>query len=212
MCVVLVLRQRGPPNTHGNPNKAKVQRILNSPKERKNTVDQRILRQTTREEINLSSLQRSNHHEMVNKSKKPPAAMHIVQHRTQSFSKSVKVSKNSKVRWPHETPIPEDLALAGFYYLPYQAADDNVCCYLCGKNMGGWEEEDDPLKEHLRGNKSCAWAVLRDLLVRSKNGEEFGDNVEDPRSEKMNKLREATFGEWWPHDEKKGWNPKSKKV
>ena len=78
--------------------------------------------------------------------------------------------------------------------------------------MGGWEETDDPLKEHLRGNKSCAWAVLRDLLVRSKNGEEFGDHVEDPRSEKMNDLREATFGNWWPHDEKKGWNPKSKKV
>jgi len=78
--------------------------------------------------------------------------------------------------------------------------------------MGGWEETDDPLKEHLRGNKSCAWAVLRDLLVRSKNGEEFGDNVEDPRSEKMNGLREATFGKWWPHDDKKGWNPKSKKV
>ena len=78
--------------------------------------------------------------------------------------------------------------------------------------MGGWEPNDDPLQEHLRGNESCAWAVLRDLTVRSKNGEEFGDDVEDPKSEKMNGVREATFGKWWPHDDKKGWNPKSKKV
>ncbi len=78
--------------------------------------------------------------------------------------------------------------------------------------MGGWEETDDPLKEHLRGNKGCAWAILRDLFVRSKNGEEYDETVEDPRSEKMNTLREATFGKWWPHDDKKGWNPKSKKV
>jgi hypothetical protein len=138
--------------------------------------------------------------------------MHIVQFRTHSFSKPVKINNKTRLRWPHTRPIPEDLALAGFYYYPYEDADDNVCCYLCGKNMGGWEDTDDPLKEHLRGNNSCAWAVLRDLLVRSKNGEEFGDDVEDPKSEKMNELREATFGKWWPHDDKKGWNPKSKKV
>jgi hypothetical protein len=146
------------------------------------------------------------------KSSPSSSPMHIIQYRTQTFSRSVKVKPKTKLRWPHTVPIPEDLALAGFYYLPYEGADDNVCCYLCEKNMGGWEETDDPLKEHLRGNKACAWAVLRDLLVRSKNGEEFGDDVEDPRSEKMNNLREATFGKWWPHDEKKGWNPKSKKV
>ena len=149
---------------------------------------------------------------MVAKSAKPPPSMHIVQLRTQSFAKPIKVNNKTKLRWPHTRPIPEDLALAGFYYFPYDGADDNVCCYLCGKNMGGWEEIDDPLKEHLRGNNSCAWAVLRDLLMRSKNGEEFGEDVEDPKSEKMNELREATFGNWWPHDDKKGWNPKSKKV
>jgi len=137
--------------------------------------------------------------------------MHIVQLRTQSFARLVKIPPKLKLRWPHETPIPEDLALAGLYYCPYEGAEDNVCCYLCGKNMGGWEVDDDPLKEHLRGNRSCAWAILRDLLVRSKNGEDLGD-TEDPRSQRMNDLREATFGKWWPHDDKKGWNPKSKKV
>jgi hypothetical protein len=149
---------------------------------------------------------------MVAKTAKLPTGMHIVQNRIQTFSRSIKVSTKLKVRWPHAHPGPEDLALAGFYYFPYEGADDNVCCYLCGKNMGGWEEDDDPLKEHLRGNDACAWAILRDLLVRSKNGEDLGDDVEDPRSEKMNTLRETTFDKWWPHDEKKGWNPKSKKV
>ena len=142
----------------------------------------------------------------------PPPSMHVIQNRAQTFSQSIKVSPRVKLRWPHAHPKPGDLALAGFYYCPYDGADDNVCCYLCEKNMGGWEQEDDPLKEHLRGNDECAWAVLRDLSVRSKNGEEFGDDVGDPKSEKMNALREATFGKWWPHDGKKGWNPKSKKV
>jgi Inhibitor of Apoptosis domain len=149
---------------------------------------------------------------MVAKAVKPPSSMHIIQYRTQTFSRSIKISSKLKVRWPHEHPVAEDLALAGFYYFPYEGADDNVCCYICGKNMGGWEEDDDPLKEHLRGNDACAWAVLRDLLVRSKNGEDLGDEIEDPRSDHMNSLREATFDKWWPHDDKKGWNPKSKKV
>jgi Inhibitor of Apoptosis domain len=140
------------------------------------------------------------------------APMHIIEKRAATFSQSVKVSARVKLRWPHSVPKSEDLALAGFYYCPYDGADDNVCCYLCEKNMGGWEVDDDPLKEHLRGNDECAYAIQRDLLVRSKDGEEFGDDVDDPRSEKMNALREATFGKWWPHDGKKGWNPKSKKV
>ena len=73
---------------------------------------------------------------MVAKSAKPPPSMHIVQLRTQSFAKPIKVNNKTKLRWPHTRPIPEDLALAGFYYFPYDGADDNVCCYLCGKNMG----------------------------------------------------------------------------
>src|SRR5271156_4976474 len=149
---------------------------------------------------------------MVAKSSKPPSSMHIVSNRLQTFSKSVKVSKSTKLRWPHTKPSAEDLALAGFYYFPYEGADDNVCCFLCGKNMGGWEPTDDPLQEHLRGNKSCAFAVLRDLLVKSMNGEDYGGDFLDPKSEAMNALREETFGKWWPHDDKKGWNPKSKKV
>jgi Inhibitor of Apoptosis domain len=147
----------------------------------------------------------------MGKSSKPSAPMHIVQNRVDTFFQTYKSGK-SKQKWPHTTPSPEDLALAGFYYQPYGNSDDNVVCYLCGKMMGGWEETDDPLKEHLRGNKACAWAVLRDIFVKSKNGSEYGNDVNDPQSDKMNALREATFGKWWPHDGKKGWNPKSKNV
>jgi Inhibitor of Apoptosis domain len=148
---------------------------------------------------------------MVAKSTKPNK-YHILDRRTKSFSVPVKVSSKTKLRWPHTLPDAEALAFAGFYYQPYEGAEDNVSCFLCGKNMGGWEPEDNPLKDHLRGNKGCAWAVLRDILVRVKNGEELGDDTDNPSGEKMNQLREATFGSWWPHDDKKGWNPKSKKV
>jgi len=77
--------------------------------------------------------------------------------------------------------------------------------------MGGWEETDQPLKEHLRGNKECAWAINRDVLVRTKDGEELGEE-DDPTSDRMVALRLATYRDWWPHDLKKGWNPKSRKV
>jgi hypothetical protein len=135
-----------------------------------------------------------------------------VEARTASFQTAVKLApKQRKARWPHDLPTAEALAFAGFFYAPYPGSLDNVCCYLCDKNMSGWEATDDPLREHLRGNHSCAWAVTRDILVRTKNGDELCEE-DDPTSEKMVALREATFGIWWPHDLKKGWNPKSKKV
>jgi len=148
---------------------------------------------------------------MVAAAQHSSSGMQTLEARTASFQRSVKVASKRKARWPHDLPVPEDLALAGFYYAPYINSEDNVCCYLCSKNMGGWEETDNPLKEHLRGNKECAWAINRDVLVRTKDGEELGEE-DDPTSDRMVALRLATYRDWWPHDLKKGWNPKSRKV
>ncbi|XP_060065238.1 baculoviral IAP repeat-containing protein 7-like [Ylistrum balloti] len=50
--------------------------------------------------------------------------------------------------WPtHLKQTPEDLARAGFFY----TGVDDVCeCYCCGGQLDGWEEDDQPQKEHDR--------------------------------------------------------------
>ncbi|XP_033742577.1 baculoviral IAP repeat-containing protein 7-B-like [Pecten maximus] len=48
--------------------------------------------------------------------------------------------------WPaHLTQKPETLARAGFFY----AGVDDVCeCYCCGGQLDGWEDDDEPVREH----------------------------------------------------------------
>ena len=137
--------------------------------------------------------------------------MHIVENRITTFYQSHRIAK-CEIRWPHTKPDPESLAFAGFYYKPLANLYDNVVCYLCGEMVEGWEDTDDPLQKHIHRNKSCAWALLRNIVTKSKNGQECVSDADDPQSEAMNILRQATFGKWWPHDDKKGWNPNSKTV
>jgi hypothetical protein len=41
------------------------------------------------------------------------------------------------------------MAKAGFFYYPTEDNPDTTACFLCGKLLDGWEENDDPLVEHL---------------------------------------------------------------
>eukprot|EP00128_Syssomonas_multiformis_P012116 Colp12_sorted_trinity150504_noHs@9922 len=61
------------------------------------------------------------------------------------------------VEWPHVDYVatPEKLAAAGFYFDPQEDGDDNVRCFSCSKNLGGWESEDDPLEEHKKHTTAC---------------------------------------------------------
>lgn len=99
------------------------------------------------------------------------------------------------------------LARAGFFYRPNEANPDNVTCFLCHKNIAGWEKGDDPLAEHLKHSEDCGWAIV------AKIEKQDGDWSEEyPCSARMIEARKATFGDKWPHEGKKGWKCKVKQV
>lgn len=137
--------------------------------------------------------------------------------RLASFEESVPVpakkrTSNAKgtksITWPHKSPSPGDLALAGFYYRPSIEAPDNTICYMCERQLDGWEEEDDPVAEHLKHSETCGWAILMDLSRQAHDA----TNVEDPTEPRIADARVATFALGWPHESKRGWVCKTEKM
>ncbi|KAE8443988.1 hypothetical protein EG329_001117 [Mollisiaceae sp. DMI_Dod_QoI] len=117
-------------------------------------------------------------------------------------------TKGSKsIKWPHSFLSGEELAKAGFFYHPLQANPDNVACFLCHRNLDGWEEDDDPLAEHLKHSPDCGWAVVASI---EKGDEELSQQY--PASASMIEARKATFADKWPHEGKKGWKCKIKQM
>eukprot|EP00960_Hanusia_phi_P059066 764065-Hanusia_phi.AAC.2 len=49
------------------------------------------------------------------------------------------------------------LALAGLYYLPDAKIEDRTVCFKCGRAMFAWQQNDDPLYEHVKFNPSCEY-------------------------------------------------------
>ena len=103
------------------------------------------------------------------------------------------------------------LAKAGFYYKPSGASIDNVVCFLCKKSLDGWENGDDPVREHVRNVPGCAWAILTDLGRCMNNPNETRAEM-NPMDEKMVEARRATFQDKWLHEHRKGWKPKIEKA
>ncbi|KAI1981946.1 hypothetical protein LOZ51_000763 [Ophidiomyces ophidiicola] len=116
--------------------------------------------------------------------------------------------KAKPIAWPHRRPSPEELAHAGFYYQPTDISPDNTACFLCRYALDGWEDDDDPITEHLRHSSQCGWAMMMDITRRSSNPAE----IADPTSIEITEARRATFGTWWPYDGKKGWKCKTEKM
>ncbi|KAJ5082335.1 hypothetical protein N7532_011378 [Penicillium argentinense] len=114
-------------------------------------------------------------------------------------------SSNTKgpnaIAWPHDSPSPAELAHAGFYYKPYESNPDNTTCFHCNRALDGWEEDDNPITEHLKHSPNCGWAIMMDIQQSSSNPAK----IEDPTSERITQARISTFGTSWPHDGKKGW-------
>ncbi|KAL1306233.1 hypothetical protein AAFC00_004324 [Neodothiora populina] len=143
------------------------------------------------------------------------AGLHLTSARLATFQSEHRLEKRrassqkknkgqNSLTWPHDVPSPEDLSRAGFYYKPLSESNDNVNCFLCEVKLGGWEVGDIPLDEHLAHSKSCGWALS---LSCSREGED-----RDPMGEEMVEARSATYGNVWPHEKKKGWKPKVKKM
>ena len=47
------------------------------------------------------------------------------------------------------------MANAGFYCRPLSGSNDNCCCYLCDKNLDGWEATDEAWIEHVKHAANC---------------------------------------------------------
>ncbi|PWW74555.1 hypothetical protein C7212DRAFT_353260 [Tuber magnatum] len=137
--------------------------------------------------------------------------MSIHEKRLASFTRKRRASsavgnKNTgSGKWPHEQPSPQKLADAGFYFNPSDAHLDNVTCYLCDKDLDGWEKDDDPTSEHFKHCPDCGWAQVAYALASRDDHKALSD----PRGTMMTEARIMTFGKkWWPHEEKRGWLPK----
>ncbi len=150
-------------------------------------------------------------------------------------AKSKKHEPQLQLAWPlteEYMATPESLSEAGFYYTQGSSKSDptdDVRCFLCDLDLGGWEEEDEPHYEHTKrvGTTNCAWAIsvcsIRGDLTRGSKQQryvnphtlimrcltaiarwEFKTPDRVPTSKFLVEARLRTFGTFWPHDR----NPK----
>ncbi|PPQ65169.1 hypothetical protein CVT24_011032 [Panaeolus cyanescens] len=142
--------------------------------------------------------------------------------RLESFKKSKKVKigqKTKALKWPHPKTFnvtPETLAEAGFYYDPSPQDPDNTTCYVCSKELGAWEETDDPFDIHwMRCGATCCWANVRcgnKFDFDKSGGFVPADKSRIPTSKVMEKARYETFqvGMGWIHDKEPNHGANSK--
>ncbi|ESK84812.1 chromosome segregation protein [Moniliophthora roreri MCA 2997] len=138
----------------------------------------------------------------------------ILQNRIDSFTKPKRKKGSSKsvgnLKWPHPPhwlANADTLAEAGFYFDPSPDDKDNVRCYMCGKEIGEWAEDDDPHQIHFeKCGKTCGWASARCGVEQDKDKKgrfDFKDKNRLPTSKAMEKARLQTFTleNRWPHDQ-----------
>lgn len=152
--------------------------------------------------------------------------MEVFTTRLESFTKPRRVKHSTTKRtltlkWPHPSHFiatPDTLTEAGFFFNPSWDARDNVECYLCGKCLDGWDEQDDPFAIHWdKCNDQCAWAVVRCGIpedIDRKGNFAFKDPTREPDGNAMKKARLATFkvNDSWPHDRVRGHGAHSTKM
>ena len=52
------------------------------------------------------------------------------------------------------------MAMAGFYCRPLTGSEDNVCCFMCAKNLDGWQPSDEAWNEHVAHAAACPLITL----------------------------------------------------
>ena len=52
----------------------------------------------------------------------------------------------------------ESMAIAGFFYTNQS---DVVICYLCGVIIRNWQENDDPITEHMKFKRNCRFVKYK---------------------------------------------------
>ena len=70
--------------------------------------------------------------------------------------------------WPFQSPEdntcnPERMAAAGFLAVGGKEEPDLVECFICSKQLDGWDPDDDPWKEHKNHQPQCPFVRLNKL-------------------------------------------------
>lgn len=52
------------------------------------------------------------------------------------------------------------MAEAGFFWCGTLQENDAAACFLCGKQLDGWEQTDNPWTEHSKHSPQCAFVKL----------------------------------------------------
>lgn len=52
------------------------------------------------------------------------------------------------------------MAEAGFFWCGTEQENDAAACFLCGKQLDGWERTDNPWTEHMKHSPQCAFVKL----------------------------------------------------
>ncbi|XP_064091937.1 baculoviral IAP repeat-containing protein 5.2-like [Macrobrachium nipponense] len=66
-------------------------------------------------------------------------------------------------KWPFGSDTcmsKEKMAEAGFFFTGSKKEPDLAKCYICLKELDGWEEEDDPWEEHKKHAPYCQFIQL----------------------------------------------------
>lgn len=141
-------------------------------------------------------------------------SLHALSERQASFKlsngKKRKTTTATTSEWPlplSHSVTPSALASAGFYHAPLTDAEDNATCFLCGKGLGGWEDGDVAIEEHVNHSikasvkKGCPFALL---VAGSAKLQEL--RLEEGKE--LVKMRKDTFGKkskYWVHAGQRGW-------
>ncbi|KAJ8682770.1 hypothetical protein QAD02_018562 [Eretmocerus hayati] len=65
--------------------------------------------------------------------------------------------------WPFSSDVqcnPDSMAAAGFYAIGGKDEPDLAECFMCGKQLDGWEPDDDPWQEHKKHQSNCPFISL----------------------------------------------------
>ncbi|XP_070790789.1 baculoviral IAP repeat-containing protein 5-like [Pituophis catenifer annectens] len=67
-------------------------------------------------------------------------------------------------QWPFVSDCSctaDRMAEAGFIHCPIENASDVARCFICFKELEGWEPDDDPMEEHRKHSPNCAFLALQ---------------------------------------------------
>ncbi|KAL5514491.1 hypothetical protein ACEPAG_2580 [Sanghuangporus baumii] len=148
--------------------------------------------------------------------------METFEGRLRSFDKpkTKASSKSSRGTWLHPgsfVATPTTLAEAGFFFKQSKDDPDNVQCFICKKELAGWDEDDNPFEIHYKKCPKCPWAIARCSLefdVDADGKFSITDSSRLPTNKVLEKARADTFGgkKWWPHEGVKNHGATSKKM